>query len=91
MRRLYEESGHLICPHTAVGMKVARDNRGESPMVVLATAHAAKFPEAVEEACGVRPSLPDSMADLFTRPERTVRVANDAEAVKSIIEERTAA
>ncbi|MCY3875717.1 MAG: threonine synthase [Rhodobacteraceae bacterium] len=91
MRQIFEETGHLICPHTSVGMKVARDNRGESPMVVLATAHAAKFPEAAEEACGVRPALPDSMADIFTRPERTIRVSNDAEAVKSIIEERTAA
>lgn len=90
MRRVHLETGHLICPHTSVGVKVARDNAGESPMVVLATAHASKFPEAVEKACGVRPSLPESMKDLFDRPERIVRVSNDAEAVKSIIEERIA-
>ena len=91
MRRFYRETGHLICPHTSVGVKVARDHRGESPMVVLATAHASKFPEAVAEACGVRPSLPESMAILLDRPERIVRVPNDAEAVKSIVEERIAA
>ena len=90
MRQFYHDTGHLICPHTSVGVKVARDNHGESPMIVLATAHASKFPEAVEKACGVRPTLPESMMDLFERPERIVRVSNDTEAVKSIIEERIA-
>ena len=54
-------------------------------MVVLATAHAAKFPEAVEAACGVRPALPPRMADLMTRPERVERLANDIEAIKDVI------
>ena len=54
-------------------------------MVVLATAHPAKFPDAVEAACGVRPALPPWMADLAARPERVMRVANDAEAIKDAI------
>ncbi len=90
MRQVHRETGLLICPHTAVGVKVARDSYRKSPTIVLATAHAAKFPDAVEKACGVRPSLPDSMADIHDRPERIVRVANDPEAVKSLIEGGTA-
>ena len=58
-------------------------------MVVLATAHPAKFPDAVEAACGVRPALPPWMADLMTRPERVTRVANDAEAIKDVIGRET--
>jgi threonine synthase len=77
----------VVCPHTAVGVKVAADKRisGRVPMVTLATAHAAKFPDAVEAACGVRPDLPPHMADLFERSERVTRVSNDLEALKDII------
>ena len=52
-------------------------------MVTLATAHAAKFPDAVERATGRRPELPPHMADLFDRPERVTRVANDLAAVEA--------
>jgi threonine synthase len=52
-------------------------------MVTLATAHAAKFPDAVERATGRRPELPTHMADLFDRPERVTRVANDLAAVEA--------
>jgi len=80
-------TGEVVCPHTAVGIKVAADKRssGRVPMITLATAHAAKFPDAVEAACGVRPELPPHMADLFDRPERLIHVANDLEAIKAII------
>ncbi len=80
-------TGLVICPHTAVGIHAAALRRGDPavPMVVLATAHAAKFPDAVEAACGVRPALPPRMADLMTRPERVERVANDAQAIKDVI------
>ncbi len=80
-------TGQVICPHTAVGVKVAADKRmtGAVPMIALATAHAAKFPDAVEAACGVRPALPPHMADLFERPERITTVANDLEAIKALI------
>jgi threonine synthase len=72
IRTVRRESGHLIDPHTAVAVAVAEKERGErsTPMVVLATAHPAKFPDAVEAACGLRPSLPAFLADLDRRPER---------------------
>jgi threonine synthase len=80
-------TGELVCPHTAVGIHAAQVRRGDPrvPMVVLATAHPAKFPDAVEAATGVRPGLPAWMADLMSRPERVTRVANDVEAIKDVI------
>jgi threonine synthase len=66
-------TGLLICPHTAVGVTAAKKFRKEngdgSALVTLATAHPAKFPDAVEAACGVRPALPDSVRDLYERAE----------------------
>jgi threonine synthase len=87
MAAAWRETGELVCPHTAVGLHAARARRGDPrvPMVVLATAHAAKFPDAVEAATGVRPPLPGWMADLMARPERVTRVANDVEAIKEVI------
>jgi threonine synthase len=72
IRDLYERTGVLVDPHTAVGIGAARAVRRDPdvPMVCLATAHPAKFPDAVERATGVRPALPDRLADLFDRPER---------------------
>ena len=76
--------------------KLARASPGDcrgnpaTPMVVLATAHAAKFPDAVQAACGQRPDLPHHMADLFDRPERMTRVANDLGALQALIRERIA-
>jgi threonine synthase len=86
---IHAETGEVICPHTAVGVKVAREHlRPGVPMVTLATAHPAKFPDAVERAIGRRPDLPARMAGLFDLPERITRVENDAEALKSLILER---
>jgi len=69
IRTILRETGHLIDPHTAVGVAVAeKEIRDPSiPMVVLGTAHPAKFPDAVEAACGVRPPLPEWLADLVRR------------------------
>ena len=66
--RARAEMGELLCPHSAVGVHVAQDFLGATPMVTLATAHPAKFPDAVEAATGIRPPLPPRMADLFDRP-----------------------
>lgn len=55
-------------------------------MVALATAHPAKFPDAVEAATGVRPALPDALADLFDRPEHYDTVANDYDQVRAAID-----
>ena len=57
--------------------------------MTLATAHVAKFPEAVEAACGVRPALPPWMGDLMRRPERVTRVANDLAAIEDVIGRET--
>jgi len=81
-------SGELLCPHSAVGVKVAKDHLGTVPMITLATAHPAKFPDAVEAATGIRPGLPPRMADLFDRSERVTRVANDLKAIETIVQER---
>jgi threonine synthase len=85
-------TGELLCPHTAVAVKVARELRvADVPMVSLATAHPAKFPDAVEAASGVRPGLPPRMADLFDREERVTRVANDLDQIEALIRERRSA
>jgi threonine synthase len=57
-------------------------------LVSLVTAHPAKFPDAVEAACGVRPALPLRLADLHRRPERCATLANDLAAVKAFVAER---
>jgi threonine synthase len=88
--RVFRTTGEVICPHTAVGVKVAEEHLGRAPMVTLATAHPAKFPDAVERATGLRPPLPKRMADLYDRPERVTVIANDLAAIEKLIEERRA-
>jgi threonine synthase len=89
--RVLAQSGELLCPHSAIGVKVAEEHVGLAPMVTLATAHPAKFPDAVEKASGIRPALPPRMAGLFQRPERVTRVPNDLAALKALIQDRIAA
>ncbi len=88
--RAQREMGELLCPHSAVGVHVAQGFLGATPMVTLATAHPAKFPDAVEAATGLRPALPARMADLFDRPERMTRVENDLAAIETLIREALA-
>jgi len=87
MRQVYEATGRQIDPHTAVGLAAAREARGptDEPVVVLSTAHPAKFPDAVEKATGLRPALPDHLADLLERPERYETMANDAAALTAYV------
>src|SRR5690606_3569282 len=85
------ETGYLLDPHTAVGVKVARSHLSATPMVTLATAHPAKFPAAVAAASGVEPPLPTWLADLHERPERLSVLANDPRAVEDFILARTRA
>jgi threonine synthase len=84
IRTMLRETGHFIDPHTAVGVAVAeKETRDPSvPMIVLGTAHAAKFPDAVEAACGIRPALPEWLADLDQRPERVAVLPVDQIAVE---------
>lgn len=90
IKRYRAKHGELLCPHTAVGVHVAEVHLGTTPMVTLATAHPAKFPDAVRDATGVTAPLPPRMADLYDRPERVTRVANDLGALQSLIRERIA-
>ena len=83
--RVYADTGLQIDPHTATGTAAARALAGEHPVVSLATAHAAKFPDAVTEATGVTPELPPHLADLFDRPERTETLPNDLATVQSFV------
>ncbi|TNE67474.1 MAG: threonine synthase [Rhodobacteraceae bacterium] len=87
---MYARTGEVLCPHTAVAVKVGEENLSEVPMISLSTAHPAKFPAAVEAACGVHPALPPHMADLFERDERFTVVPNDLEGLKTLIKERLA-
>ncbi len=87
IKRALPEMCELLCPHTAVGVHVAQDHLGPTPLVTLATAHPAKFPDAVEAATGIRPALPERLGDLFDRPERMRRVENDLTAIEALIEE----
>jgi threonine synthase len=84
IRTTLRETGRVIDPHTAVGVAVAeKETRDQSiPMIVLGTAHPAKFPDAVEAACGVRPPLPEWLADLTQRPERVTTLPVDQVAVE---------
>ena len=86
-----EHTGELLCPHSAVGVHVAEDFLGSTPMITLATAHPAKFPDAVEAATGIRPALPPRMADLFERQERVTPLANDLAAIKDHVRRTTRA
>jgi threonine synthase len=87
IRTTWREAGGLVDPHTAVALAVAeKDARDPSlPMIVLSTAHPAKFPDAVEAACGVRPALPDWLADLGARAERTTVLPAEQAAVEKFV------
>ena len=86
--RTYAATGEVLCPHTAVAVHVAEQHLGGTPMITLATAHPAKFPDAVAAAIGVRPALPAALGAILTRPERQTRVPNDLAALQSLIRER---
>ncbi|WP_323786190.1 threonine synthase [Thalassovita sp.] len=91
IKTLFDTTGELLCPHSAVGVKVANELRNaDVPMITLATAHPAKFPAAVEAASGQHPDLPTRMADLYDRSERVSRIANDLGAIEDLIKDRIA-
>ncbi len=87
IRTLKREADYLADPHTAVAIAVAEKEAHDpaTPMVVLSTAHPAKFPDAVEAACGVRPGLPDWLAGLNERRERQTHLPADQAAVEKFI------
>ncbi|HMG41042.1 MAG TPA: threonine synthase [Acidimicrobiales bacterium] len=91
MRDLHRRTGYLADPHTAVGVAAARAAGaypGDLPVVCMATAHPAKFPDPVEAATATRPRLPDHLADILTLPERYDVLPADLEALKSFLAAR---
>lgn len=79
-------SSYLLDPHTAIGLFAARQRAASAtPMVTLGTAHPAKFPDAVEAACGLRPALPAWQGDLMARVERETSLANELKTVEDFI------
>ena len=92
IREIYEATGELIDPHTAVGIHAGRTCRRDPaiPLIAIGTAHPAKFPDAVEAATGKRPQLPPRLADLFTREERLAVLPKELKAMKDFIRARLA-
>ena len=87
IRRLHAATGYLADPHTAIGIAAARalPCAGGIPVVAMATAHPAKFPDAMERATGHRPALPPLMADLFERAERFTVLPNELGAIEAAV------
>ncbi len=90
MRWASESTGQVIDPHTGVALAAARRADLDVPMVTLATAHPAKFRDAVERATGARPPLPARVGDLFERQERFTTLRASFEAVSGYVAERAA-
>ena len=91
MRWAYEKCGQVLDPHTAIGLHAARVAQGlpaDVPVITLATAHPAKFTDAVERATGFRPPLPARVGDLFEREERFTQLPGDYAGVAAWIAER---
>jgi threonine synthase len=84
--RLHAECGYLADPHTAIGIAAARANPcGHQPTIAAATAHPAKFPDAMQRAIGMHPPLPPHLADLYDRPEHLSEAPNDLGQVQAAI------
>jgi threonine synthase len=87
IRAAWREAGILVDPHTAVALAVADRDSSDTgvPNIVLSTAHAAKFPDAVEAACGMRPQLPAWLEGLMTKPEYMKVMKNDQADVERFV------
>jgi threonine synthase len=88
IRGLYEETGALIDPHTAVGVAAAREEAGSEPTIVLSTAHPAKFPDAVKRATGRVADQPERLRVNLGQDERFTVLANDYGAIAAFIAAR---
>lgn len=88
MSECYRETGYLIDPHTAVGLFAGWKTMGtdtSAPLIALACAHPAKFPDAVHRATGIYPALPPHLADLYDRPEKMTVLSNDLKTVQDFV------
>ena len=90
---IYKSTGQLLDPHSAIGVEAARraDLPAGTAIIAMATAHPAKFPEAVEESTGIHPKLPPRLADLFERPERFATLPNNIERIAAYLDSQLAA
>lgn len=89
IRTFYASTGYVLDPHTAVGVHAAQQlGRGDVPVICLATAHPAKFPDAVNQAIGRNPERPTSLDGLETRARRCVAIDAETATIKAFIEER---
>ncbi len=84
---VYSQTGDILDPHSAIGWLAGAAAKGDRPMVSVVTAHPAKFGDAVERATGMAPVLPDDLADLISRPERTRTISATLGAVAALLEE----
>ena len=91
IRSTYQQTGMVIDPHSAVGLAGARQARAsglvsqDTPIISLACAHPAKFPDAVKSACGIYPDLPEHLANLMQRDDAMLTAENDMEAVQALL------
>lgn len=84
--RFYQESQYLADPHSVIGLAAGRDCAPVGlPVIAAATAHPAKFPDAIEQAVGIRPALPSHLADLYERPETYTRTKADLTAIETLV------
>ncbi|MDE0369842.1 MAG: threonine synthase [bacterium] len=89
MRQVYRSSGRIVDPHSAVGIAAARDTPTDGPVVCLATAHPAKFADAVESALGRPSPVPPALEGIHDRPERVTRIPRDLGAIHRLLRERS--
>ncbi len=89
MRDVYRQAGYVACPHTAVGLEAARRYRARAgdgtPLVVLATAHPAKFPDVAQKALGAAPDEPETLARLRRAPGRATTIPPTPDALRAAI------
>lgn len=91
IKTTYEATGEIIDPHSIIGVSAARkEGFSEAPIVVLATAHPAKFPQAIQSALGFEPPLPTQLAELFTREEQCSGLSDNVSSLKKFIEDSLA-
>ena len=91
IKRCHDETAEIIDPHTAVGLSgvYAHKNDIDGTIVSLACAHAAKFPDAVKQAIGIHPALPERLNDLFDREEKVTPLDNDLNVVQNFVREHS--
>ena len=89
MADVYRATGRIVDPHTAIGIGAARSSGVEGPIVSIGTAHPAKFPQAVLDATGVEPTLPERLDGILDRPERVIGISDDLESLKRLLIERS--